>query len=74
MGEGVSGNEARLRAAYENRDPRLAAIAITPYSTYDGGASGSVVTYTSRYPYRDWQAPSPKHFSHLPNKKMQCTM
>lgn len=54
----ASGNEARLRAAYENRDPRLAAIAITPYSTYDGGASGSVVTYTSRYPYRDWQAPS----------------
>lgn len=52
------GNEVRLRAAYENRDPRLAAIAITPYSTYDGGASGTVVTYTSRYPYRDWQAPS----------------
>ena len=38
------GNEVRLRAAYENRDPRLAAIAITPYSTYDGGASGTVVT------------------------------
>lgn len=54
----ASGNEARLRAAYKNRDPRLAAIAITPYSTYDGGASGTVVTYTSRYPYRDWQAPS----------------
>lgn len=53
-----SGNEARLKAAYANRDPRLAAIAITPYSTYSGGASGNVVTYTSRYPYRDWQSPS----------------
>lgn len=52
------GNEARIKAAYENRDPRLSAVAITPYSTYNGGASGSVVTYTSRYPYRDWQAPS----------------
>lgn len=53
-----SGNEARVKAAYANRDPRLAAIAITPYSTYSGGASGSVATYTSRYPYRDWQSPS----------------
>jgi hypothetical protein len=53
-----SGNEARVKAAYANRDPRLAAIAITPYSTYSGGASGAVATYTSRYPYRDWQSPS----------------
>lgn len=53
-----SGNEARVKAAYANRDPRLAAIAITPYSTYSGGASGDVLTYTSRYPYRDWQNPS----------------
>ena len=53
-----AGNEARVKAAYANRDPRLEAIAITPYSTYSGGASGSVATYTSRYPYRDWQSPS----------------
>lgn len=53
-----TGNEARVKAAYANRDPRLAAIAITPYSTYSGGASGAVATYTSRYPYRDWQSPS----------------
>lgn len=53
-----SGNEARILAAYANRDPRLAAIAITPYSTYEGGASGTAAIYTSRYPYRDWQAPS----------------
>lgn len=54
----ATGNEARIQAAYANRDPRLAAIAITPYSTYEGGASGTAVLYTSRYPYRDWQAPS----------------
>lgn len=53
-----SGNEDRVKAAYANRDPRLAAIAITPYSTYSGGASGTAVTYTNRFPYRDWQSPS----------------
>ncbi|MBQ9891584.1 MAG: RagB/SusD family nutrient uptake outer membrane protein [Bacteroidales bacterium] len=53
-----TGNEARIKAAYAARDPRLAAIAITPYSTYVGGASGANATYTSRYPYRDWQSPS----------------
>ncbi len=53
-----SGNEARILKAYENRDPRLAAVAITPYSTYEGGASGAAVTYTSRHPYRDWQSPT----------------
>ena len=34
------GNEARIKAAYANRDPRLTASIITPYSTYDG-ANGS---------------------------------
>lgn len=53
----ASGNEARIMAAYENRDPRLAATVITPYSTYKGGASGSEATYTLRYPYRSWEAP-----------------
>lgn len=47
-----SGNEARLLAAYEGRDPRLAATAITPYSTYQGGSTGEVLTYTLRFPYR----------------------
>lgn len=54
----ATGNEARVKAAYDNRDPRLEAIAITPYSTYIGGASGAAATYASRYPYRDWQAPT----------------
>ena len=30
-----SGNEDRLRACYENRDPRLKQIVITPYEPYD---------------------------------------
>lgn len=51
-------NETGVRNAFAGRDPRLAAIAITPYSTYIGGASGAVATYTNRYPYRDWQDPS----------------
>jgi hypothetical protein len=53
-----AGNEERVKAAYANRDPRLAALAITPYATYVGGASGSAVTYTNRFPYRDWLSPS----------------
>jgi hypothetical protein len=53
-----AGNEARVALAYANRDPRLAAIAITPYSTYSGGASGAAVNYTYRFPYRDWASPS----------------
>ena len=30
------GNEARIRQAYEDRDPRLMQSIITPYSTYEG--------------------------------------
>lgn len=46
------GNEARIRKAYESRDPRLEASIITPYSTYDGAASSVAYTYTLRWPYR----------------------
>ena len=53
----ATGNEARIKAAYANRDPRLAATAITPYAEYKGGASGAEVVYTMRYPYRNWEAP-----------------
>lgn len=53
-----SGNEDRVKAAYAHRDPRLAALAITPYSTYSGGATGAVVNYTYRFPYRDCLSPS----------------
>lgn len=52
-----SGNEARLKNVYAQRDPRLAATAILPYTTYVGGASGAALTYTSRFPYRKDTAP-----------------
>ena len=53
-----TGNEARIKAAYENRDPRLAATAIVPYSNYLGGfAKGSAVNYQIRWPYRSENAP-----------------
>ncbi len=52
-----SGNEARLKAAYAQRDPRLAATVILPYSTYIGGSTGAALTYTSRHPYRKDTAP-----------------
>jgi len=47
-----TGNEARILKAYENRDPRLTASIITPYSTYDGSANSVDYTYTLRWPYR----------------------
>ncbi|PTS98977.1 RagB/SusD family nutrient uptake outer membrane protein [Pedobacter sp. HMWF019] len=47
-----TGNEARILAAYANRDPRLAANVITPYSTYLGVFSGANAVVTSRWPYR----------------------
>ena len=50
-------NEERIKLAYANRDPRLAATAITPYAEYKGGASGKELTYVMRYPYRNWEHP-----------------
>ena len=47
-----TGNEARIKAAFENRDPRLAASVITPYSTYNGLFSNVPATVTSRFPFR----------------------
>lgn len=54
-----NGNEARIKQAYANRDPRLTATIITPYSTYDGAAKTVAHTYTLRWPYRgsDTEAP-----------------
>ncbi len=46
------GNEARIRMAYEDRDPRLMQAIITPYSTYNGNQSGvGNHTWTLRWPY-----------------------
>jgi hypothetical protein len=47
-----TGNEARIRAAFENRDPRLAASVITPYSTYNGLFSNIPAVVISRFPFR----------------------
>ena len=52
-----SGNEERVKAAYAGRDPRLAAIAITPYSEYVGGVSGVDLTYVYRYPFNSKNEP-----------------
>jgi hypothetical protein len=48
------GNEARIKRAYANRDPRLAASVITPYSTFVGGYSysgaGNALEVVYRWP------------------------
>lgn len=54
-----SGNEARIRRAYENRDSRLAASVITPYSTYFGAVDANEHTYTLRWPYRGYDDQEP---------------
>lgn len=49
----AEGNEARILTAYANRDPRLAASVITPYSTFEGinnSTPTAASTYTSRWP------------------------
>lgn len=50
-----TGNEARIRQAYENRDPRLRATIITPYSSFYGYLGGVEATFTLRWPYRSDQ-------------------
>ena len=45
-------NETRIKAAYDNRDPRLKMSIITPYSEYYGGIAGVPYTFTLRWPYR----------------------
>ncbi len=44
------GNEARIKKAYENRDPRLALSVITPYSEYRGVLGSNEQISTSRWP------------------------
>lgn len=52
------GNEERIKAAYENRDPRLTANVITPYSGYLGRQiDGADRTFISRWPHRNENAP-----------------
>ena len=53
------GNEARIKQVYENRDPRLAATVITPYSEYLGAVGTAENTYTLRWPYRGFDTKAP---------------
>lgn len=53
------GNEARIKAAYANRDPRLTATVITPYSQYEGANGATTYTYTLRWPYRGYDTAEP---------------
>jgi hypothetical protein len=47
-----NGNEDRIRAIYDNRDPRLTKNVITPYSKFRGvGLNATEFTYTYRWPY-----------------------
>jgi len=46
-----TGNEERLKKAYDNRDPRLSANVILPYSTFVGTNLGADQTFTSRWPH-----------------------
>lgn len=54
-----NGNEARIKKVYEQRDPRLMATIITPYSTYYGCRDNLTAnTYTLRWPYRNFASPT----------------
>jgi hypothetical protein len=46
------GNEARILKAYQDRDPRLTATIITPYSVYHGANGSTEYNFTLRWPYR----------------------
>ncbi len=53
------GNEDRVKKAYDDRDPRLTATIITPYSTYLGANGTNPYTYTLRWPYRGFDTSAP---------------
>lgn len=52
------GNEDRIKLVYQNRDPRLNASIITPYSTYNGVLGAGLSVVTSRFPYRTENSPT----------------
>lgn len=45
------GNEARVRTAYDNRDPRLEMNVITPYAKFNGYLGSGAHAVTLRWPY-----------------------
>ncbi len=48
-----AGNEARIKAVYDDRDPRLKKLIITPYAPYVGALGVADQTYTLRWPFRN---------------------
>lgn len=54
-----TGNEERILQAYNDRDPRLAASIITPYSDYNGAVGSTGFTYVLRWPYRGFDEAYP---------------
>lgn len=54
-----TGNEARIKAIYDKRDPRMLQTMITPYSTVVGSAMSQDITYTLRWPYRGYDNKEP---------------
>ncbi|MCD2421890.1 RagB/SusD family nutrient uptake outer membrane protein [Niabella pedocola] len=67
------GNEARLKLAYANRDPRLALNVVTPYASFKGVNSNSTAEgmYTYRFPvtgknYLDQSGAEPNLNKNLP--------
>ncbi|WP_207534402.1 RagB/SusD family nutrient uptake outer membrane protein [Desertivirga arenae] len=72
-----NGNEARVKQAYANRDPRLQATVITPYSGFEGAYSNTTTATTAylRWPYRsqailngDVQSDTQNYFYYLYRK------
>lgn len=53
------GNEARIKAIYEKRDPRMLQTMITPYSTVCGAVMSKDIDYTLRWPYRGYDDKEP---------------
>ncbi|MDH7460670.1 RagB/SusD family nutrient uptake outer membrane protein [Chitinophagaceae bacterium 26-R-25] len=70
----TEGNEARVKKAYENRDPRLTYNVVTPYSNFKGVNSNSTAEgmYTYRFPvtgkyYLDQSGAEPNLNTGLPS-------
>ena len=53
------GNEARIKAIYAKRDPRMLQTLITPYSSIIGTITSKDIVYTLRWPYRGFDDREP---------------
>lgn len=53
------GNEARIKAIFDKRDPRMLQTMVTPYSDVVGTVLSADITYTLRWPYRGYDDGEP---------------